>query len=138
VGLELGADDYVVKPYSVREVVARVKAVLRRARGAEPGDPPALRVGALELDEPRFRAALAGAPLALTLTEFRLLAVLAQAPGRVFTRLELLERAMPESDALERTVDSHLRNLRRKLAGAGGGAELQTVRGLGYRLVERA
>lgn len=135
-GLELGADDYVVKPFSVREVVARVKAVLRRGREGRARVGAVSRVGALEVDEGRVRAALGGVALPLTLTEFRLLAALAAAPGRVFTRGELLERAMPESDALERTVDSHLRNLRRKLAQAGEGVGLETVRGLGYRLVD--
>ncbi len=134
VGLELGADDYVVKPFSFREVVARVKAVLRRSRGEDAA--PGLRVGALLVEEDKVRATLGGVTLQLTATEFRLLACLAAAPGRVFNRMELLERSMPESEALERTVDSHLRNLRRKLADAGGETMLETVRGIGYRLSE--
>lgn len=135
-GLGLGADDYVVKPFSFREVVARVKAVLRRAHGANGPSARPLRVGALSIDPERVTATLEERPLSLTPTEFRLLTRLANAPGRVFSRLELLEAALPESEAVERTVDSHLKNLRRKLAEAGGAGLLQTVRGVGYRLVE--
>lgn len=136
VGLELGADDYVVKPYSFREVVARVKAVLRRSRGEEDTAHEPRRVGRLLVEEDKVRASVDGRTLPLTATEFRLLVCLAAAPGRVFSRTELLERSMPESDALERTVDSHLRNLRRKLADAGAAEALETVRGIGYRLSE--
>jgi two-component system, OmpR family, response regulator AdeR len=134
VGLELGADDYVTKPFSPREVMARVKAVLRRsADDAEPAERP-LRVGALEVDLARLRVAFDGADVPLTATEYRLLARLAAEPGRVFSRAELLEAALPESDALERVVDAHLKNLRRKLEEAGAGAAIETVRGAGYRL----
>ena len=136
-GLGLGADDYVVKPFSFREVVARVKAVLRRAHRANGPSARPLRVGALSIDPERVTATLEERPLSLTPTEFRLLTRLANAPGRVFSRLELLEAALPESEAVERTVDSHLKNLRRKLAAAGGAGLLQTVRGVGYRLVEQ-
>ncbi|HET9027988.1 MAG TPA: response regulator [Trueperaceae bacterium] len=137
VGLGLGADDYVVKPFSFREVMARVKAVLRRTlptpdRGTRP-----LTVGRLVVDLDAVSASLAGEELQLTTTEFRLLATLAAAPGRVFSRAELIEKALPESDILERTLDSHVKNLRRKLAGAGGSELLGTVRGVGFRLVER-
>lgn len=135
VGLELGADDYVVKPFSFREVVARVKAVLRRSRGDE-GPATVRHVGGLVVEEEKVRASYVGRQLPLTATEFRLLACLAAAPGRVFSRAELLERGMPESDALERTVDSHMRNLRRKLVEAGAGEVLETVRSIGYRLSE--
>lgn len=137
IGLELGADDYVVKPYSFREVVARVKAVLRRSRADDAGD-GVRRVGGLVVEEDKVRASYGGRELPLTVTEFRLLAALAAAPGRVFSRGELLDRSMPESDALERTVDSHMRNLRRKLVDAGAGELLETVRSIGYRLSEGA
>jgi len=137
VGLELGADDYVVKPFSFREVVARVKAVLRRSRGEDVSE-AVRRVGGLTVDEEKVRASYDGSQLPLTATEFRLLACLAATPGRVFSRAELLERTMPESDALERTVDSHMRNLRRKLIDAGAGELLETVRSIGYRLSEPA
>jgi two-component system, OmpR family, response regulator AdeR len=132
-GLGLGADDYVVKPFSPRALLARVKAVLRRTRG-ETLPSTVHRVGPLTVDLDRVEATVDDLPLALTPTEFKLLAALAAAPGRAMTREGLIERAMPESDALERTVDGHLKNLRRKLAAAGGGALLETVRGVGYRL----
>lgn len=135
VGLELGADDYVVKPFSFREVVARVKAVLRRSSSDDVAT-TVRRVGGLVVEEEKVRASYGGRPLPLTATEFRLLACLAAAPGRVFSRAELLERSMPESEALERTVDSHMRNLRRKLVEAGAGEVLETVRSIGYRLSE--
>lgn len=134
VGLELGADDYVTKPFSPREVMARVKAVLRRRDPGPAVDAP-VRVGALEVDPERMDARLGGRALGLTPTELRLLQPLAERPGRVFSRTELLERALPDSDALERVVDAHLKNVRRKLTDAGGDGDLiQTVRGAGYRL----
>lgn len=135
VGLGLGADDYVVKPFSFREVVARVKAVLRRSLPAqEPGE--RVKVGRLSVDVTGAGASYAGQDLQLTATEFRLLAALAAAPGRVFDRAELIARALPDSDMLERTLDSHLKNLRRKLAAAGAPGLIRTVRGLGFRLEE--
>jgi two-component system response regulator AdeR len=137
VGLELGADDYVVKPFSFREVVARVKAVLRRANG-QPEPSTALVVGQLRVEPEHGRAQYAGTDLALTATEFRLLAALAAAPGRLYSRSDLIERALPESDILERTLDSHLKNLRRKLAEAGASNLIVTVRGMGFRLDDRA
>ncbi len=107
VGLELGADDYVVKPFRPREVMARVRAVLRRASAVlEAGDTP-LRVGPLDIDRRAVSASVSGRELQLTPTEFRLLSHLAAAPGRAFTREELLEAALPDSDALERVVDAH-------------------------------
>ena len=132
-GLELGADDYISKPFSPREVVARVKAVLRRAAPAEtPRN--VLRVGLLEVDCDKVMAQVQQHRLDLTPTEFRLLETLARVPGRAFSRMELLEAALPESDALERVVDVHLKNLRKKLDNAGVGEMLETVRGVGYRL----
>ena len=137
VGLELGADDYVVKPFSFREVVARVKAVLRRTSGVA-DEPKPYVVGRLRVDPSQGTATYAGEELRLTATEFRLLAALAAAPGRLFSRAELIERALPESDIVERTLDSHLKNLRRKLSLAGAPELIATVRGMGFRLEERA
>ena len=138
--LRMGADDYVVKPYSPPEVVARVRAVLRRTTaGVQPKAPAVLKVGRLEIDhEAHLARALnaGGRPetLPLTLTEFRLLACLAAQPRRCFSRSHLIETCLPESDALDRVIDSHLSKLRRKLQLAGNGELIETVRGIGYRL----
>jgi DNA-binding response OmpR family regulator len=131
-GLGLGADDYVVKPYSPREVVARVKAVLRRASGAIV--PPELyRVGMLEVDLASFVVRCAGNVINLTTSEVKLLAVLARTPGHVRQRAELLAATGDaERYADERTVDAHIKNVRRKLGDCG--EMLETVRGMGYRL----
>ena len=134
-GLEGGADDYVAKPFSPREVVARIQALLRRA-GAPSAAPPApIRVGALEVDGFRREVRVGGAPVALTPTELRLIEALAGAPGRTFTREELVARAFgPDYDGLDRTVDTHVTNLRRKLELAGCRQAVATVHGVGYRL----
>lgn len=134
IGLELGADDYVVKPFRPRAVMARVRAVLRRVRSAVDGVERPLCVGPLEMDRRAVMARANGQVLTLTPTEFRLLAHLAGAPGRAFTREELLAAALPESEALERVVDAHLASVRRKLEEAHAGGLLPTVRGVGYRL----
>ena len=131
-GLGLGADDYIVKPASAHKLMARVKAVLRRAQSTEKGD--VLRVGALEVDTYGMVARVAGQALELTPTEFKLLHHLARTPGRAVSRTELYDAAMPESDAFERAVDIHITNLRRKLRDAGADNLIETVRGLGYRL----
>jgi two-component system response regulator AdeR len=137
-GLRMGADDYVVKPFSPPEVVARVHAVLRRAAPSTPYvDQPGervLRVGALQVDPTSTSATVAGALLDLTATEYRLLEHLIRAPRRTFTRAQLLAAVLPDSAALERVIDAHLGNLRRKLTEAGAPGLIQTVRGLGYRL----
>ena len=137
-GLELGADDYVVKPFSPREVVARVKAVLRRAQPPETRHIYRLIHAAsstmLELDTQAVLCKVGEQRLELTPTEFRLLEAMLKSAGRAFSRQELLEVALPDSDALERVVDAHLKNLRRKLDDHGVGEMLETVRGIGYRL----
>ncbi len=136
--LHVGADDYVVKPFNPMEVVARVKAVLRRTNGAM-ADPVVLRVGPIEIDTVCYIVSVIGETatvvLDLTLTEYRLLDHMARAPRRVFSRSELVDACLPEGDALERTVDSHISNLRRKLDAAGAPGHCVVVRGIGYRLV---
>jgi DNA-binding response OmpR family regulator len=127
-GLDLGADDYVTKPFSPRELMARVRAVLRRAP-----DEDVLVSGDLTLDRRTRDVRVADAPVELTPTEFRLLATLLGSPARTFTREELVERAFgSDSDAMARTVDAHVMKLRRKLGPAG--ARVATVFGVGYRL----
>jgi two-component system alkaline phosphatase synthesis response regulator PhoP len=132
-GLEIGADDYVTKPFSSRVLVARVKAALRRAYGDLAGEPVVLRVNGLLLDGEAHAVTLHGQPLDLTRTEYDLLAALMGRPGRVFTRMELLERTQGEAfAAYERTVDVHIKNLRAKLGEAGD--LIETVYGVGYRM----
>lgn len=132
-GLELGADDYVCKPFSPREVVARVRALLRRCEAwTEPSSGARLR-----FDDDAHRATLDAAELALTPVEYRLLQALAQRPGSVFSRQRLMDRAYADHRIVsDRTVDSHLKNLRRKLQQAGAeGDVIEAVYGVGYRLV---
>jgi two-component system OmpR family response regulator len=131
-GLELGGDDYLGKPFSPRELVARAKAVLRRLE-PQVAAKDVLRRGLLALDEERFEASWNGNAVVLTITEFHLLAALLRAPGKVFTRDELISRAYDGVAVSERTVDSHLRRVRAKLAAVGG-QPIETVHGLGYRL----
>jgi len=129
-GLEVGADDYVCKPFSPREVVARVHAVLRRHRHV----PSAVQAPALEIDETRCRALFAGQDLELTPVEFRLLRTLAAAPGRVYSREQLMDHAYADHRVVtDRTVDSHIKNLRRKLTEAGGEDCIKSIYGVGYR-----
>ncbi len=133
-GLELGADDYVTKPFSPREVVARVKAVLRRAAGSPEQQQQPLVVGAVEVDRVRRRVTVAGREVTLTSTEFDLLAMLLRRPGRVFSREELLSEVWGYSaKAGTRTVDVHVAQVRAKL---GEGSPLRTVRGVGYAAEE--
>ncbi|HEY3595387.1 MAG TPA: response regulator transcription factor [Polyangiaceae bacterium] len=149
--LETGADDYVTKPFSPREIVARVRAVLRRAQprdsGASPSPtsvaPPAAALSrenlALCVEEATRRAFVWGNEVELTRVEFDLLSCLLSAPGHVFTRIQLIERVWGGGFAItDRTIDSHVKSLRRKVTDAGGQAALiETVRGVGYRVDER-
>jgi two-component system, OmpR family, response regulator BaeR len=127
-GLESGADDYLCKPFSPRELMARIKAILRRSGGA-------VRQLPLVVDEAAHRIAIQGAALDLTPTEFAILAAMARRPGQVFSRAQLLDLVRDDSlDVADRAIDSHVKNLRRKLAAAAPGVEaIHSIYGLGYR-----
>ena len=127
-GLEAGADDYLCKPFSPRELMARIKAILRRSGGTQPAS-------VLGIDEAARRITVHGQPLDLTPSEFAILAALARRPGQVFSRAQLLDAARADSlDATDRAIDSHIKNLRRKLDAAAPGLEaIRSIYGLGYR-----
>jgi two-component system response regulator AdeR len=139
--LRIGADDYVVKPFNAVEVAARARAVLRRSAGSAGS---LLRVGAITIDLESHIASVNpdGASesviLPLTLTEFRILSHMARAPKRAFSRSELVDACLPGGEALERTVDTHLSKLRRKLEDAGAPGFINNVRGVGFRLADLA
>jgi two-component system OmpR family response regulator len=138
-GIELGADDYVVKPFSPREVVARVAAILRRtgAREAEAVEhtAPAIRHARLSLDLDGWRAEWAGTEVPLTVTEFSILRTLAATPAKVFNRDAIIDRLRgPGFAVTDRTIDSHIRNLRGKFAAVGGTDVVETRAGVGYRI----
>jgi two-component system OmpR family response regulator len=137
VGLELGGDDYLVKPFSPRELVARVRAILRRfENGSEPEPSRRRNYGALELDPERHEARYSGQVITLTATEFALLVALYERPGVVLSRGQLLDKAYPgDVHVTERTLDTHVRRIRAKFRIAGGDP-IATVHGVGYKAVE--
>jgi DNA-binding response OmpR family regulator len=134
VGLELGADDYMVKPFSPRELVARVKTILRRV-STKDDDKRVLKLGPLSIDTEKFEASVDGKKIELTTTEFKILEVLAEGRGRVYTRDQLLKKKRLWGDdklVFDRTIDVHIKNLREKLGKAGN--MIKTIRGIGYKL----
>ncbi|RPJ87456.1 MAG: response regulator [Acidobacteria bacterium] len=135
VGLEMGADDYLVKPFSIKELVARIRAVLRRST-TEPGPgPDTVRIGPLVIDSARHQVEVDGKPLPLTLTEFRVLKALASRPGRVFTRDQLLDKISDGATfVIDRNIDVHIRAIRQKLEEHRD--LIATVRGVGYKYRE--
>jgi DNA-binding response OmpR family regulator len=141
VGLEVGADDYVVKPFSPKELVARVRAVLRRTASAGAGGvagPEVLRAADVEVDLTRMRVRLGGRPVDLTPTEFQLLATFVREPGRVFTRSQLLDAVHGVAfESYERAIDAHVKNIRRKIEPTPGRPRyVLTVHGVGYRFAD--
>ena len=139
IGLELGADDYIVKPFSPREVVARVRTVLRRSEGI-PVRPEVISSAGVTLDLAQRAVSMNSMPLDLTAMEFDLLALMVQHPGQVFTRLQLLERTQGAVyEGYERTIDVHIKNLRKKLGDDSQEPRfIETIRGVGYRFIREA
>jgi DNA-binding response OmpR family regulator len=135
-GLEIGADDYITKPFSVRALVARVRALLRRSRG-EVKAPGILRVGGLEIDSGKHSVTFNGGPVKLTPNEFKLLHLLAGRAGQTFAREQLLDDLHGAASSMDRSVDSHVKNLRKKLETASGESMIETVYGIGYRFIEK-
>jgi DNA-binding response OmpR family regulator len=136
VGLEIGADDYIVKPFSPRALVARVRALLRRTQG-DVKAPAVIRVGGLEIDAQKHTVTLNSQSLHLTPSEFELLVLLARHPGQTLTRQQLMDDLYGgAASSVDRSVDSHIKNLRRKLESASNMRYIETVYGVGYRFVE--
>jgi DNA-binding response OmpR family regulator len=134
-GLEIGADDYITKPFSPRALVARVRALLRRTRG-EVKAPGILRTGGLEIDPLKYAVTFDGQPIKLTPNEFKLLHLLASRPGQTLTRQHLLDDLHGAASSVDRSVDSHVKNLRKKLESITGKTMIETVYGIGYRFME--
>jgi len=135
-GLEIGADDYITKPFSPRALVARVRAMLRRSRG-EVVAPVVIRVGALEIDPERYTVTFNNNPVHLTPNEFKLLHLLARHAGQTLTREQLLDDLHGAASSIDRSVDSHIKNLRRKLEAKSQSQVIETVYGIGYRFIEQ-
>ena len=135
-GLEIGADDYITKPFSVRALVARVRALLRRTRG-EVTAPSIIRTGGLEIDPGRHSVTFHGDAIKLTPNEFKLLHLIASRPGQILTREQLLQDLHGIASSTDRSVDSHIKNIRKKIESASGEATIETVYGVGYRFTER-
>ncbi len=134
-GLEIGADDYITKPFSPRALVARVRALLRRTRG-DVKAPTLIRVGGLAIDAGKYSVTFNGGPVHLTPNEFKILQLLASRPGQTLTREQLLDDLHGAASNLDRSVDSHIKNLRKKLEAACGQPMIETVYGVGYRFKE--
>jgi len=135
-GLEIGADDYITKPFSPRALVARVRAMLRRTRSGTK-TPSVIRAGMLEVDSEKHIVTYNGKPIQFTPNEFKLLAILASRPGQTLTREQLLEDLHGGASSIDRSVDSHIKNLRKKLEAESGQNMIETVYGIGYRFIER-
>jgi len=132
-GLELGADDYVTKPFSSREILARIRSITRRSKAPEPA---VVKLGPIEIDPAGYEVRLEGKVVPLTRTEFRIVELLARHPGRTFERGQLLDSIAADHDVLDRTLDKHVMNIRRKFSGCPAAADaIVTVHGVGYKLV---